>query len=76
MREAVIHLASFRDGVAACGRWSKHITRTAANITCETCRATRDFAEAVRTAPGPKARQQSGRQLLGGKPWQHTTPRP
>jgi hypothetical protein len=39
---------------AACGRWSKHITLTAANVACEKCLATWDFAIAERESPGPK----------------------
>jgi hypothetical protein len=50
----VVHLGSLRDGIAMCGRWSKYLTRTAANVTCEKCRATWDFAIAERESPGPK----------------------
>lgn len=49
MAEPVVHLATlgtrFR---AACGKWSKWLSGSTANVTCPECRKTWDFAIARR----------------------------
>lgn len=45
----VTHLSAVFGSHAACGRWSKWLTLSAARVTCLACRQTWDFAIAERT---------------------------
>ena len=60
----VTHLAApGRPGVAACGRWSKFTTMSAAGVTCAKCRETWDFALAEAKS-GPPVDEEAFRRKL------------